>query len=173
MSLDDIRRAIDDEKAAIDAAHAAVAEAREALEQAQTALTEAERAERAAIIRSETRIAALEMAAQSFDGDHGVDSPLHNPHGNASLKGMHTAAGIPGVKLKSKNLAAVRIRAVDGSIGAFAKKHKFRSASTVYSWYAKGGAARKIPERWAAKLEKLPYSIPRSAWPNGIDTDGQ
>lgn len=167
MNIADIRRAIADEKAAIDAAQAAVAEAREALERA-------ERDERETVLRSESRILALETLAERFGEGH-AETPLHNPRKNASLNPrMDTEkhARPRGQRLKTKHVGAVRIRKVDGSINAFAVANKL-PPTTVYGWFAKGESARQIPAKWADRLEKKPYEIPRSAWTNGILSDGE
>jgi hypothetical protein len=166
VNLRDIEQAIADEKARIDAAHAAVAEAREALERA-------ERAQIEATLKAEARIVALEAAAQLFVEVHEGEA-LHNPRkdGNVNLR-MHTEkhARPRGQRLKTKSSAAKRIREVDGSIGAFAAKHKV-PASTVYGWYA-AEFGRKIPRDWADKLARKPYLIPLEDWPNGVASDGE
>lgn len=160
-TLEDFLAAIAVEKDRAQLARKAAAEARDALTNAQ-----------AEELRAESRIVALEAAARELV--HG--SPLHNPRKSASVNlRMDTQkhAGRPrGQKLQTKHVGAARIRKVDGSINAFALKHG-EKPTTVYGWYATGSSARKIPERWAEKLTKPPYSIPRSAWINGISTDGE
>lgn len=78
------------------------------------------------------------------------------------------AEGVRGAKLGTKHPGAVAIRRVDGSVARFAAKNRLH-ATTVRSWYAKGEAAREIPRKWANALAKPPYSIPVTAWRNGID----
>jgi len=167
VNLRDIEQAIADEKARIDAAHAAVAEAREALERAEKAQIEA-------TLKAEARIVALEAAAQLFIETH-EESPLHKSTPNASVNlRMETQkySRPRGARPKTKHVGAARIRAVDGSVNAFAVKNGLRP-TTVYGWCDSEHAPRKIPDAWAKKLRKPPYSIPLSAWTNGIDTDGE
>jgi hypothetical protein len=64
-----------------------------------------------------------------------------------------------------------------GNIASWAEAND-ESEWRVRSWYAKGNAARKIPEKWAAYFEKgfkgadgKIHKIPRSAWTKGVRAD--
>jgi hypothetical protein len=115
--------------------------------------------------------------AESIREEH-AKGVLHNRHERATVNDTMdtqkhgTKARVPGQRLKTKAIAAVRIRAVDGSVNAFALKHKL-PVTTVRSWYATEESARKIPKEWADKLSRKPYSIPTEAWPNGIADEGE
>jgi hypothetical protein len=98
------------------------------------------------------------------------DTVLHNRHGRAiEIDTMDTTTTTRGPKLETSHVGAKRIRKVDGSISAFARKHGLHR-TTVRSWYAtEGDAARRIPRKWANLLAKPPYEIPEIAWRNGIE----
>lgn len=94
---------------------------------------------------------------------------LHNQHSSATtIDTMNAVAQVPGQRLGTKHVGAVKMRKIDGSVAKFAAKHGYRS-TTVRSWYASGDAARKIPRFMADRLSLAPYRIPTSSWVNGIE----
>jgi hypothetical protein len=110
-----------------------------------------------------------------------ASDPLRNTHGPRKVIATMDTGSAPapapvgkfrarGTRLKSRHIGAVRIKAVDGSIGAFATKYKLKP-QTVRSWYATGEAARRIPRSWQKHLSAAPYLIPESAWRNGVTDD--
>lgn len=126
----------------------------------------------AAELAAEDAAVAALLAAQAALIEAAVEEHrnevLHNPHDSSKLiDTMDAETQVRGARLETKHPAAVKIRKVDGSIGAFAAKRGL-SPTTVRSWYATGEAAREIPRRWADLLAKKPYEIPLSVWRNGI-----
>lgn len=135
------------------------------------AAAQARRARAAAQLAAEDAALASLLEAQRALIDAVVaehrTSGLRNQHAHVLIDTMIAETSVRGARLETKHPAALKIRKVDKSIARFADKNGLKD-TTVRSWYATGVAAREIPRKYADLLAKPPYSIPLSAWRNGI-----
>lgn len=82
-----------------------------------------------------------------------------------------------GPRMKSKHPLPKRAKELGRSIPDISREldsalRKHYPRTTIRSWYARAGdAAREIPRRVVTYFAAAPWSIPESAWRNGISED--